>query len=268
MLEETEIPTRQQTIREYTSLNAEAKRLLDFKKENVKKRNQVPCPECATLIQISANKCAHCGSDIGDHTTQIREELGKLREITAELHELHNSYMECYEEESAARPFWERVKGSFSEPRMREDLKTILPSFVLFFVLIAALRVTDNGPLFWGITLPSGFIAYLLLKKSNFRRYVTIDLYRAALVVGLIIVISGAATLSLPVWSDADASFNSVEVQRPVANIRESATTDSRILTTASQGDKLEVIGRQGAWYNIKTTDGQTGWVYSSLVKE
>jgi hypothetical protein len=266
MLVETEIPTRQQTIREYTSLSAEAKRLLDFKKKNVKRRNQVPCPECATLIQISANKCPHCGSDIGDHTAQIREELGKLREITAELHELHNSYMECYEEESAARPFWERVKGSFSEPRMREDLKTILPSFVLFFVLIAALRVTDNGPLFWGITLPTGFIAYFLLKKSNFRRYVTIDLYRAALVVGLILVMSGAATLSLPGWPDM--SSNSVEVQRPVANIRESATTDSRVVTTASQGDKLKVIGRQGAWYNVKTTDGQTGWVYSSLVKD
>ena len=265
---ETETPTRQQTIREYTSLNAEAKRLLDFKKENIKKRNQVPCPECATLIKISANKCPHCSSDIGEHTTQIREELGKLTEITAELHELHNSYMECYDEESAARPFWERVKGPFSGPRVREDLKIILPSFVLFFVLIAALRVMENGPLFWGITLPSGFIAYFLLKKSKLRRYVTIDLYRAALVVGLILVISGATTLSLPVWSDADASFNSVEVQRPVANIRESATTDSRILTTASQGDKLELIGRQGAWYNIKTTDGQTGWVYSSLVKE
>ena len=265
MVVETLIPTREQTIREYTSLNSEAKRLLDFKKKNVKKHNQTPCPECATLIQISANRCPHCASDIGDHTTRIREELGKLKDITAELHELHNSYMECYEEESAVRPFWERARGFFSDPRMREDLKTILPSLLLFFVLIVALRVMDNEPLFWGITLPGGFIAYFLLKKSNFRRYVTIDLYRAALVVGLILVISGAATLSLPGWFDT--SSNSVEVQRPVANIRESATTDSRVLTTASQGDKLEVIGRQGAWYNVKTEDGQTGWVYSSLVK-
>jgi hypothetical protein len=265
MVVETLIPTREQTIREYTSLNSEAKRLLDFKKKNVKKHNQTPCPECATLIQIGANKCPHCGSDIGDHTTRIREELGKLKDITAELHELHNSYMECYEEESAVRPFWERARGFFSDPQMREDLKIILPSFLLFFVLIAALRVMGNGPLFWGITLPGGFIAYFLLRKSNLRRHVTIDLYRAVLVVGLILIISGAATLSLPGWPDV--SFNSVEVQRSVANIRESATTDSRVVTTASQGDKLEVIGRQGAWYNIKTEDGQTGWVYSSLVK-
>jgi len=140
--------------------------------------------------------------------------------------------------------------------------------------LHAALRVMGNGPLFWGITLPSGFIAYFLLKRSNLRRYVTIDLYRAALVVGLILVISGATITirSLPGWSDVssnDVSSNSsVVVQRPAANIRASATTDSRVLTTVSQGDKLEVLGRQGAWYNIKTEDGQTGWVYSSLVKE
>ena len=263
---ETPIPTRQQTIHEYTSLNAEAKRLLDFKKKNVKKHNQAPCPECATLIQISANKCPHCSSDVSDHTTHIREELGKLKEITAELHGLHNSYLECYEEESAVRPFWERAKAFFLDPRMREDLKTILPAFLLFFVLIAALRVMGNGPLFWGITLPGGFIAYFLLKKSNFRKHVTIDLYRAALVVGLILAISGAAIRPLPGWPDV--SSNSVVVQRSVANIRESATTDSRVVTTASQGDELKVIGRQGAWYNIRTEDGQTGWVYSSLVKD
>ncbi len=149
---------------------------------------------------------------------------------------------------------------------MREDLKIILPSFLLFFVLIAALRVVGNGPLLWGVTLPGAFIVYFLLKKSNLRRYVTIDLYRAALVVGLILVMSGAVTGSLSGWPDM--SFNTVEVQRPVANIRESATTDSRVVTTANQGDKLKVIDRQGSWYNVKTKDGQTGWVYSSLVKD
>ncbi|UCF05971.1 MAG: SH3 domain-containing protein [bacterium] len=265
MAVETQTLTRQETIREYTSLNAEAKRLLDFKKKNVKKNNQVPCPECATLIQVNANKCPHCSSDISSHTEKIREELEKLKDITTELHELHNRYMECHEEESAVRSFWERGKDFISDPRMREDLKIILPSFLLFFVLIGALRIMGNGPLFWSVTLAGGFIAYSLLKKSNFRRYVTIDLYRVALVVGLIIVISGAATQPLPGWPDM--SFNTVEVQRSVANIRESATTDSRVVTTANQGDKLKVLDRQGAWYKVKTKDGQTGWVYSSLVK-
>jgi hypothetical protein len=174
--------------------------------------------------------------------------------------------MECHEEESAVRPFWERAKVFISDPRMREDMKIILPSFLLFFVLIATLRIMGNGPLFWSVTLAGGFIAYYLLKKSNFRRYVTIDLYRAALVVGLILVISGAAARPLPGWPNM--SSNTVEVQRPVANIRESATTDSRVLTTVNQGDKLKVLDRQGAWCKVQTKDGQTGWVYSSLVKD
>jgi len=59
-----------------------------------------------------------------------------------------------------------------------------------------------------------------------------------------------------------------VEVVRPVANIRESATTDSQIVATANDGDKLTVLERRGAWYKVKTSDGQTGWVYSSLVKD
>jgi hypothetical protein len=50
MVVETQIQARQETISDYTSLNAEAKRLLDFKKKNIKKHNQSPCPECATLI--------------------------------------------------------------------------------------------------------------------------------------------------------------------------------------------------------------------------
>jgi len=59
-----------------------------------------------------------------------------------------------------------------------------------------------------------------------------------------------------------------VEVVRPVANIRESATTDSQIVTTANNGDKLTVVEDRGSWYKVKTSDGQTGWVHSSLVKD
>jgi hypothetical protein len=167
---------------------------------------------------------------------------------------------------AGARPsFWDRVKGLFMGPRTGEQLKIVLPSFLLFFGLITALRIIGNGPLFWSAAIAGGVIAYYLLTKSNFRRYVTVDLYRAALIVGLIVVMNSA----VGPWSGSrDVSSKSVEVQRPVANIRESATTDSRIVTTASQGDKLTVLDQEGAWYNIKTKDGQTGWVYASLVEE
>ena len=271
MAVETDTPTSEQTtseqtISEYTSLDAEAKRLLEFKEKNVKNQNQTLCPECATLIHISAIKCAQCGSDVREHTARIREELGRLKEITAELQGLHSSYMECCEEESTARPAGETAKAFLSDSRMREDLKIVLPSFLLFFALIAALRLTGNEALFWGVTLPGGFIAYFLLKRSNVRKHVTIDLYRTALVVGLILAASAAAIRPLP--DSPDVSFNSMIVQTARANIRESATTDSRVVTTVSQGDEVRVVGRQGAWYSIETEDGQTGWVYSSLVRD
>lgn len=255
-----------ETIREYASLNAEAKRLIDFKKKHVRKRDQTACPQCATLIKIHAKKCPHCGSDIAKHTEKIRKELGKLMEITGELHELHERYMECYEEASTAQPFLQRVKDFFSDPRLREDLKIILPSFLLFFVVISALKLMGNGPLFWGITLPSAFIAYYLLRRSTLRKGVTIDLYRVLFIVGLILVVAGPATPSLSGWFDF--SSNTVEVQPLTANIRASSSTDSQIVTRANRGDKLEVLGRQGDWYNVKTKDGQEGWVYASLVRE
>ena len=265
MVVETQTPTSLETITEYTNLNAEAKRLLSFKKKNIKKHNQTECPECATLVHINANKCPHCGSDISDKTVEIREELTKLKEITAELHELHNRYMECHEEEAGMRPFWEKVKRLISEPRMREDMKVILPSFLLFFALIVSLRLMGNWPIFWSVSLACGFFAYSLLKKSNFRRYITVDLYRAILIAGLVIVMSGATIGPMPGWTKM--SSDSVVVQQPVVNIRESTTTKSRVVTTASQGDKLRVLDQQGSWYKVKTNDGQTGWVYSTLVK-
>jgi N-acetylmuramoyl-L-alanine amidase len=79
------------------------------------------------------------------------------------------------------------------------------------------------------------------------------------------VMMTGATAIPLSDWSAF--STDRVEVIRPTANIRESATTDSRIVGTARQGDKLTVVERQGTWYQVKTKDGKTGWVYASLVK-
>ena len=164
------------------------------------------------------------------------------------------------------QPLREKVRRVISGPQMAAGFKTVLPSFLLFFAFIATLRIIGHGPLFWAGSLAAGVVAYSLLKKSAFKYYVTVDLYRAALIVGLIIMMSGAASAPLSGWSMF--STDRVEVVRPVANIRESATTDSQIVATANDGDKLTVLERRGAWYKVKTSDGQTGWVYSSLVKD
>jgi predicted amidophosphoribosyltransferase len=82
------------TTQEYARLNDEVKRLLDFKKSNVKGRNRTPCPQCATPVDVNANKCPHCASEIAEHTTNVRQHLSSLDQITTELDQLHSRYME------------------------------------------------------------------------------------------------------------------------------------------------------------------------------
>ena len=266
MTVDTPTMKRKTTTLEYARLNDEVKRLLDFKKSSVKGRNRTPCPECATLVDINANKCPQCASDIAEHTANVRQHLAELNEITAELDQLHNRYMDYREEEAAMQPLREKVRRAISGPQMAAGFKTILPSFLLFFAFIATLRIIGHGPLFWAGSLAGASVAYSLLKKSSYKYYVTVELYRAAIIVGLIIIMSGATAAPLSGWSMF--STDRVEVIQPTANIRESATTESRIVTTVSKGDKLTIVEKRGAWYQVKTKDGQTGWVYSSLVKD
>jgi hypothetical protein len=38
-----------------------------------------------------------------------------------------------------------------------------------------------------------------------------------------------------------------------------------RVLDTVSEGDQLKVLECEGPWLKIKTREGRTGWVYSTL---
>jgi hypothetical protein len=249
----------------YARLNDEVRRLLDFKKNNVKGRNRTPCPECAMAVDVHANKCPHCSSEIAVYTENVRRNLAELDDVTQEIHQLHTRFMEYRAEEAAMQPLVERLRRMFSGPDLIAGLKTVLPAFLLFFAFLAALRIIGNGLLFWAGLVGGGLVAFSLLKKTSVKHYVTVELYQAVLVIGLIMMMSGATTIPIYDWSVL--SSDRVEVIRPVANIRESATTESRIVATVNQGDELTVVERRGTWYHVKTRDGRTGWVYANLVK-
>ncbi len=267
---ETEVITGQEE-RGSHSLDAEAKRLLEFKKQNIKKNDLTPCPQCATLVNINANKCPQCTSDISQHTQKVREQLDKLNQVTAQLHELHKREMEVCQQEAGSKPFWERMGDFFTEPQLLQDLKIVLPFLIGFLGLVLFLGGKVSGFVFWLSSLAGGFVVYYLFKKWNLKKYVTVDLYGTLLVFGLITILSSSLGSSAKFWPELSflkgTTVTTVEVQSSAVNIREAPTTNSSILSTAQRAERLTVIDQSGSWYNVETGSGTTGWVHASLVK-
>jgi N-acetylmuramoyl-L-alanine amidase len=61
-------------------------------------------------------------------------------------------------------------------------------------------------------------------------------------------------------------SGREVLVTGDVVNIRKEPSTQSARVTQVKKGDKLEIIGQEGEWYEINTKNGQRGWVAGWLV--
>ncbi len=47
-----------------------------------------------------------------------------------------------------------------------------------------------------------------------------------------------------------------------------SYTTAPRIFSEVSPGDQVTVLDSDGPWFKVKTRQGKTGWVFSTLVKD
>jgi uncharacterized protein YgiM (DUF1202 family) len=84
---------------------------------------------------------------------------------------------------------------------------------------------------------------------------------------GLLLVLTGSLGCSKVSSVNPFKGDPTVEVKGSAVNIRQAATTNSKILTTAKKGDKLKVTDKTESWYKIKTKAGTTGWVHATLVK-
>ena len=105
-------------------------------------------------------------------------------------------------------------------------------------------------------------------RKCNLKSYLRAGLSRTLLSIGLLMVLSSSLGCSTKVWRVMTfQNDDTVQVQGSSVNIRQAATTNSRVISTVKRGDKLEVIKKSGSWYQIKTESGGTGWVHASLVK-
>lgn len=49
-------------------------------------------------------------------------------------------------------------------------------------------------------------------------------------------------------------------------NVRKGPGTNYEVITQMFYGDKVEILGKSADWYNIKTKNGVTGWVYGTYV--
>ena len=52
------------------------------------------------------------------------------------------------------------------------------------------------------------------------------------------------------------------------ANLRTKASTKSKIIGVFNPGEKLEILGRSGDWFRVKSASGLTGWIFKTLVRE
>jgi len=55
-------------------------------------------------------------------------------------------------------------------------------------------------------------------------------------------------------WAESALTSRSTELQSQ-------PQSDSAVITTLTENTKVEVIARKGAWSQVKTATGQTGWV-------
>ncbi len=71
-----------------------------------------------------------------------------------------------------------------------------------------------------------------------------------------LIWILGAWLLATPL-----AGFGEAGSARLKVDMREQPSIDSKVVTNINKKQKLEIINRLGSWINVKTEDGNSGWL-------
>jgi SH3-like domain-containing protein len=61
-------------------------------------------------------------------------------------------------------------------------------------------------------------------------------------------------------------NISTVITTKTNCNVRSGPSTKNTIVFTAEKGIPFKVIKRKGNWIKVKHSDGDTGWIYKSLV--
>ncbi len=65
----------------------------------------------------------------------------------------------------------------------------------------------------------------------------------------------------------SSSTTNIVTVTWTSVNIRSGPGNNYSVAASVKQGDKLDVIGESGEWFNVRLGDGQKGWISNRVVK-
>jgi len=114
LLENTEIKEETQAPAEPVetpeTLKVELESLIRFRKEKIPAEGITLCPACMTHVQVSANECPNCDSNIAPNNALVRESLRRLEEIETRLNGENRQFR--------GRPgFFSRLKAVFSPPQ-------------------------------------------------------------------------------------------------------------------------------------------------------
>ncbi|NJN15094.1 MAG: SH3 domain-containing protein [Oscillochloris sp.] len=74
------------------------------------------------------------------------------------------------------------------------------------------------------------------------------------------------ATLPVPTIPPTPTSVPILGTVTITANVRSGPSTTFDILTIIEGGASVEILGRSGDWYQIRTPDGFSGWLFAQLL--
>jgi hypothetical protein len=95
---------------------------------------------------------------------------------------------------------------------------------------------------------------------------------RVSIVILSLFILYGCSTKESVVTPDSDIDKDDIYqdallwVFKPNVNIRESASGSSKKVSSLVDGDSVLVLNNVNGWYQIKTIDGQAGWIRSDLL--
>ncbi|HUA53994.1 MAG TPA: SH3 domain-containing protein [Candidatus Sulfotelmatobacter sp.] len=80
------------------------------------------------------------------------------------------------------------------------------------------------------------------------------------------LVVLGGLAFAAPAWSQAAGGTVTVHSKAGYAHLRAEPTTHSEVLDKINEGTKLEVVGKSGAWTQVKSGD-KTGYINNHLLR-